>query len=99
MVVATDARVDAYIADAPEFAQPILVKLRELVHTACPDVTETIKWARAGVRVQGHPRDHGLDEATCGLQSLERRADPRSQGALQREVQHGDGHVRQNHVS
>ncbi len=40
----TDARVDAYIAKAAEFARPILIHLRELVHRACPDVVETIKW-------------------------------------------------------
>ena len=39
-----DARVDAYIAKSAEFAQPILSHIRKLVHKACPDVTETIKW-------------------------------------------------------
>ena len=39
-----DPRVDAYIADAPDFAKPILVELRKRVHAACPDVVETIKW-------------------------------------------------------
>ena len=42
-----DSRVDAYIARSAEFAQPILAHLRDLVHTACPQVNETIKW--------GHP--------------------------------------------
>ncbi|MEP6778957.1 MAG: YdeI/OmpD-associated family protein, partial [Gemmatimonadaceae bacterium] len=36
---------DAYIADAPEFAQPILSELRERVHAACPDVEEAMKWS------------------------------------------------------
>ncbi len=40
-----DPRVDAYIKKAPAFAQPILVHLREVVHTACPDVVETMKWS------------------------------------------------------
>lgn len=40
----TDPRVDAYIANAAEFARPILTYLREIVHDACPDVEETIKW-------------------------------------------------------
>ncbi len=40
-----DPRIDAYIADAASFAQPILRHLRELVHRACPDVEETIKWS------------------------------------------------------
>jgi hypothetical protein len=39
-----DPRVDAYIAQAAPFAAPILRHLRELVHAACPEVVETIKW-------------------------------------------------------
>lgn len=39
-----DPRVDAYIAKAKPFARPILEHLRSLVHDACPDVEETIKW-------------------------------------------------------
>jgi uncharacterized protein YdeI (YjbR/CyaY-like superfamily) len=38
------ARLDAYIADAPEFAQPVLIHLRKLVHKASPEITEEIKW-------------------------------------------------------
>lgn len=40
----TDSRVDAYIDAAPDFAQPVLAHLRALVHRACPDVEETLKW-------------------------------------------------------
>lgn len=36
--------IDAYIAKAQPFAQPILTYLRELVHEVCPDVEEKIKW-------------------------------------------------------
>ena len=39
-----DPRVDAYIARAAPFAQPLLSTLRERVHAACPEVRETIKW-------------------------------------------------------
>ena len=39
-------KVDAYIANAKPFAQPILIHLRKLVHKACPKVEETIKWSR-----------------------------------------------------
>lgn len=39
-----DKRVDAYISKSADFAKPILNHLRELVHTACPQVEETIKW-------------------------------------------------------
>src|ERR1051326_1653616 len=40
-----DKRIDAYIEKAKPFAQPILKHLRKLVHQACPDVEETIKWS------------------------------------------------------
>jgi uncharacterized protein YdeI (YjbR/CyaY-like superfamily) len=39
-----DPKVDAYIEKAQPFAQPILNHLRELIHEACPDVKEVIKW-------------------------------------------------------
>jgi uncharacterized protein YdeI (YjbR/CyaY-like superfamily) len=39
-----DKKVDAYISKSGGFAQPILEHIRELVHEACPDVEETIKW-------------------------------------------------------
>jgi uncharacterized protein YdeI (YjbR/CyaY-like superfamily) len=40
-----DPRIDSYIVKSEIFAQPILKHLRELVHKACPDVEETIKWS------------------------------------------------------
>ena len=43
----TDKRVDAYIAKAPEYAKPILTKIRSMVHEAAPEAEETLKW--------GHP--------------------------------------------
>jgi uncharacterized protein YdeI (YjbR/CyaY-like superfamily) len=39
-------KVDAYCAKVQPFAQPILAHLRALVHKACPEVEETIKWSR-----------------------------------------------------
>ena len=39
-----DRRIDAYIAKSADFARPILTQLREVVHEACPDVEETMKW-------------------------------------------------------
>jgi uncharacterized protein YdeI (YjbR/CyaY-like superfamily) len=41
----TDPRVDAYIARSKDFAKPILLRVREMVHEACPDVEEKIKWS------------------------------------------------------
>lgn len=40
-----DPRVDDYIEKAAPFAQPILAHLRELMHKACPRVTESVKWS------------------------------------------------------
>jgi hypothetical protein len=40
-----DKKVDAYIAKSAEFAKPILTHLRELVHKACPEVEEKMKWS------------------------------------------------------
>jgi uncharacterized protein YdeI (YjbR/CyaY-like superfamily) len=45
MMAKTDPRVDAYIDGAAEFAKPILRHLRSVVHQACPDVEETMKWS------------------------------------------------------
>jgi hypothetical protein len=41
----TDPRIDAYIRNAAPFAQPILTHLRSVVHEACPDVVEGVKWS------------------------------------------------------
>jgi len=40
-----DERIDAYIAKSADFAKPILTHLRGIVHEACPDVEETMKWS------------------------------------------------------
>ena len=40
-----DKRIDAYIAKSAPFAQPILREIREIVHQACPQVEETMKWS------------------------------------------------------
>jgi hypothetical protein len=40
----TSPEVDAYIAKAAPFAQPILKKLRLLFHKAAPQIEETVKW-------------------------------------------------------
>ena len=49
----TDPRVDRYIAQAPDFAQPVLKHLRQLVHSACPDVEETLKWSMPSFLYKG----------------------------------------------
>lgn len=39
----TDARIDAYINTLPNWQRAVCRRLRDLVHAADPDVTETIK--------------------------------------------------------
>ena len=40
-----DAKVDAYIAKSQPFAQEILTHIREVVHAACPETVEAMKWS------------------------------------------------------
>ena len=37
--------IDNYITKSADFAKPILNHIRELVHKACPDVEEKMKWS------------------------------------------------------
>lgn len=48
-----DTRVDAYIAKGQPFAQEILNHMRELMHLACPEVEETIKWGMPFFQLNG----------------------------------------------
>lgn len=49
----TDPRVDAYIAQAAPFAQPILRHLRALVHETLPQADEALKWNMPHFTVAG----------------------------------------------
>jgi uncharacterized protein YdeI (YjbR/CyaY-like superfamily) len=40
-----DPKIDKYIASSAVFAKPVLIHLRELIHQACPDVEEKMKWS------------------------------------------------------
>jgi hypothetical protein len=40
-----DPRIDAYIEKSADFAKPILRHLRAVVHEACPQAQETMKWS------------------------------------------------------
>jgi uncharacterized protein YdeI (YjbR/CyaY-like superfamily) len=51
--VSRDPRIDAYIAKAQPFAQPILEHVRERVHSVLPDAEETIKWSMPAYTVGG----------------------------------------------
>ncbi len=54
----TDAKVDAYIAKAALFAQPVLTHLRAVVHAACPSVVESTKWGMPFFTYQGKNLAH-----------------------------------------
>ena len=48
-----DKRIDTYISNAADYAQPILKHLREVVHEGCPEVEETIKWRMPAFEYKG----------------------------------------------
>jgi uncharacterized protein YdeI (YjbR/CyaY-like superfamily) len=48
-----DPRIDAYIAKQKDFARPILTHIRDVVHAACPEVEETLKWSSPHFMYQG----------------------------------------------
>jgi uncharacterized protein YdeI (YjbR/CyaY-like superfamily) len=48
-----DPRIDAYVAKSAEFARPILSHLRDVVHAACPEVEETMKWSHPHFMYKG----------------------------------------------
>lgn len=48
-----EPKVDAYIEKSAGFAKPILTHLRELLHKACPEVEETIKWGAPNFGYKG----------------------------------------------
>ena len=48
-----DQRIDAYIAKQQDFAKPILTRIRDVVHAACPDVQETLKWSSPHFQYRG----------------------------------------------
>jgi uncharacterized protein YdeI (YjbR/CyaY-like superfamily) len=62
-----DARVDAYIADAQAFARPILKHLRKLIHQACPEIVETIKWGSPFFEYKGILCGFAAFKAHCSL--------------------------------
>jgi len=48
-----EPRIDAYIAKAPDFAKPILAKIRERVHAAVPEAEEAMKWSAPSFTLNG----------------------------------------------
>src|SRR5262245_31353620 len=48
-----DIRIDQYIDKAQPFARPVMLQLRKLIHQACPEVQETIKWGMPSFDYKG----------------------------------------------
>ena len=48
-----DPRIDAYIAKAQPFSQPILEHVRTRVHAVLPEVEETVKWSMPAYTLGG----------------------------------------------
>jgi uncharacterized protein YdeI (YjbR/CyaY-like superfamily) len=63
----TDPRIDAYIAKARPFAQPILKRIRSAVHKGCPEVNETIKWGMPAFDYKGPLVGMAGFKAHCAL--------------------------------
>lgn len=61
------AQVDAYIRDAAPFARPVLERVREIVHAACPGVAETIKWGFPFFVHHGNLAYMNAFKAHCGF--------------------------------
>ncbi len=47
------AGVDRSIREAPEYAKPILVALRRIIHAAVPDIVEELKWGAPAFAKRG----------------------------------------------
>lgn len=63
----TDPRIDAYIEKSAEFARPVLAHFRKLVHKACPEVTETIKWGMPAFEYKGPMCGMAAFKAHCAV--------------------------------
>lgn len=50
-----DPRIDAYIDRAAPFAKPILTHIRDVVHSACPEAEEAVKWSMPFFVYKGSP--------------------------------------------
>jgi hypothetical protein len=62
-----DPRIDAYIAKSAPFAHPILAHLREVVHAACPEVEETMKWSSPHFTYRGPLCHMAAFKQHCGF--------------------------------
>jgi uncharacterized protein YdeI (YjbR/CyaY-like superfamily) len=63
----TNPGIDAYIKKSPEFAQPILTHMRALIHKACPEVEEQIKWSVPSFEYKGPMMGIAAFKQHCSL--------------------------------
>jgi uncharacterized protein YdeI (YjbR/CyaY-like superfamily) len=62
-----DPRIDAYIESAPRFAKPILERFRAVMHEACPEVEETMRWSVPSFDHHGILANMAAFKAHCRL--------------------------------
>jgi uncharacterized protein YdeI (YjbR/CyaY-like superfamily) len=62
-----DPRIDAYIEKSAPFARPILQHIRAVVHAACPDVVETMKWSMPHFEYHGVLCNMAAFKAHCAM--------------------------------
>jgi len=65
-MIKKDKAIDAYIAKSANFAKPILLHIRALVHKACPDVEEKMKWS--------FPHFDYKEEMMCSMAAFKQHA-------------------------
>ncbi len=88
----TDARIDAYIARSAPFAKPILLHIRALVHQACPDVVENIKWGMPFFEYKGILCNMAAFKKHCSL-GFFKAGQMQSASELQANNEHAMGHL------
>jgi len=82
--VEQDLRIDAFIAKAAPFAQPILIRFRTLVHATVPNAVETIKWGMPHFTLNG--------KILAGMAAFKAHAALILHGAGKRQDGEGMGH-------
>lgn len=90
---AIDNRIDAYISKSAVFAQPVLQHLRELIHKACPDVQETMKWSFPHFDYKGTICSMAAFKQHCAFSFWKASIMQDPKGILSLENREGMGHL------
>ncbi len=87
-----DKRIDAYIEKKADFAKPILIHLRKIVHKACPEVEETIKWSMPFFEYKGSTMcAMSAFKEHCGFMFWKAKLMQDTEGILEVADRHGMG--------